>query len=307
MSTFNIINGLIYTFGWLFCVISGAYHSTLLPLIVTFFLVLQQLIFLCKKNRTLFTQDMFILLYGIFFGFLMELLFINAGWIHYATENFISNKLPPGWVFSLYFLFSLTYNHSLYYLNKYHIFPFIFGLIGGPLSYYAGSRLGAVFFSHQIVFLYLGICWGFYLTLMIVINRKLAKIVQKAYDKKALEQPLTVFFDVVCPICSKELIHLKKRKQTGKVLYFEVSSPEKFAEEMKMIDFQTVMKEIHGIEASGRVLKGIDVFFALYSRTNHQFLAVLLKAPLLQPLFKFTYRIWAKYRLKNRCKIKTTL
>ncbi len=263
-----------------------------------------QFLFLRWKNRPIYINDLAILCFGVVLGFIMEVTFLSMHLIQYHTTNIIYIVFPPAWIWCLYFLFSLTYNHSLKFLNRQCYYPFIFGFVGGPISYYAGSRLRAVTFTSTELIFILAIFWGCYISLMVCINAKLNNIVSYLLDRKHVEKSLTVYFDAVCPMCNRELKYLKTRVQTGNVIYFEVSSPEQFENEVKDIDFVEAMQEIHAKDADAKVYKGVDVFAELYARTDLQFLAVLLKAPMINSFAKLFYKFWAKYRLNNRCKIK---
>lgn len=301
MVTYRVLNGLLYTFGWFFCVLCGAYGDTFPPIPFTFTIVVGQLLFLRWRCKPIYINDLAILLYGVVLGFFMEVTFLSMQLIQYTTTNIVIALFPPAWVWCLYFLFSLTYNHSLNFLSRKWFYPFLFGFVGGPVSYYAGSRLGAVTFTSTESIFILAAFWGCYISLMVWINMKLNELVGHLLDDKHLQKPITVYFDAGCPICSKELKHLKSRKQTGKVVYFEVTSQEQFEKEVVGLGFIDVMKVIHGKDADGHVYQGVDVFSELYARTNLQFVAVLLKAPFIAPLAKFLYKIWAKRRFKSRC------
>ena len=74
-----------------------------------------------------------------------------------ATKIFIfaehaATLLPiPWWLVALWAAFSLTLLHSLRYLNRHLLLSAVLGAIFGPLSYWAGERLGAVSFGHDLV------------------------------------------------------------------------------------------------------------------------------------------------------------
>lgn len=300
MKKFNYVNAFIYTIGWIICVFGGSYGYKTLPIVITFFLVGGQLLYLRSQEEKVFIQDLILLFYAAFFGFLMEVTFLKMSFVSYATENRLSSMFPPGWLFCLYFLFALTFNHSLQFLNKRYIFPLIGGFVGGFLSYYAGFRIGAVWFLSKYSLIYISFFWAIYLTFIIFLNEKLRLITSKVYDAASLEKPLKVFFDMKCPICAKEVSQLKKRKQTGKVKYLSLDSEKDLLKYTDKFSYQSAMKKIHGIDFDGNILKGVDVFIQLYSRVDLQWLAVLLKAPGFNQVFTLGYLIWAKIRLLNR-------
>ena len=299
MRAFNALNGLIYSFGWVFCILCGASHLTLPPLIFTLIAVIAQLYFLYKQDQKVYYADLLVLLYGVSFGYFMEIALISNGIVTYATENRFFALFPPGWIWSLYFLFSLTFNHSLKFLHAYRVLPFLFGALGGPISYLVGQRLGAVTLSSDAALLFLGALWGVYLFVMYEFTSRINHSTEKLLSSENLNLPFTIFYDSICPICNKEIGHLKNRKLTGKIKFCDLVKNK----EIKEVDYFEAMKEIHALGPQGQVLKGIDAFSQLYARANLPFLAVLLQAPLVYPVAKFFYSYWAKYRLYNRCKI----
>ena len=84
------------------------------------------------------------------FYFFLEIFFIQTNLIYYTdlTENF-----PPIWIICLYPLFSLLLNHSLKFIKRNYLISFLFGFLGGPLSYIGGQALGAVNFSYPVYFI----------------------------------------------------------------------------------------------------------------------------------------------------------
>ena len=67
--------------------------------------------------------------------------------------------IAPVWILSMWLLFSITIKHSLSWLNSYKIGQVTLGLIGGPLAYIAGEKLGAVSLHDTSVF-FLAIGWA---------------------------------------------------------------------------------------------------------------------------------------------------
>ena len=62
------------------------------------------------------------------------------------------------------------------------------------------------------------------------------------------------------------------------------------------------MKKIHALDASGKILTGVDVLAALYARTNLTVISIVLQAPGFRILFKLLYAIWAKCRIRINLK-----
>ena len=55
--------------------------------------------------------------------------------------------MAPPWIAALWMGFATTLCHSLGWLRGRFIGSLLFGMIGGPLAYYAGMRLGALDFG----------------------------------------------------------------------------------------------------------------------------------------------------------------
>ena len=66
-----------------------------------------------------------------------------AGWIDYAGWSPL-DVLAPLWIAGLWVLFATTFGSSLAWLVGRPWLAFAFGAVGGPLSYLAAERLGAV-------------------------------------------------------------------------------------------------------------------------------------------------------------------
>lgn len=227
----------------------------------------------------------------------MEFVFLAIPLLKYNTVNHFYYLFAPSWIFCLYFLFGLTLNHALSFLNKKKWFAFFGGLFGGFLSYYAGYRLGAVNFDSLFFLIFISLSWGIFLTIVIGINRSLGKIVHKVFNPFYLEKTIEVYFDTKCLICFKEFQYLRKRKQTGKVVYIPFQSLEDLKIHTNKFSYQDAMKQIHAIDSNKKIIKGVEVFSELYSRTDLQWLALILMAPVMHSLCRLGYWFWAKYRL----------
>ncbi len=296
MILFNVINGFTYSIGWLICVFGLVYGYLWIPAILISIFVVGQLLTIRVLNRALFLQDFILLVYAGFFGLLLEIVFLGTHLFSYQASDLFVSFLPPISILFLYFLFSMTLNHAFSFLKGKIFWAFIVGAIGGGASYFAGFQMGAISFSSSWSLYLIALFWGILLSFLVFVNTRLREIVGRVFDKEHIATPLTVFFDGRCKVCSKECEILQKRKQIGSVIYLSIKSEEELKKETDKFSFQEAMSQIHAIDANGTVLKGIPVFSELYSRVDLQWIAVLLKAPLLHQMFKGAYFIWTKCR-----------
>jgi hypothetical protein len=101
-----------------------------------------------------------LLLVAMALGLGFDSLLLATGWIVYPNGLFAPG-LAPYWIVALWALFATTLNVSLRWLRGRDVLAVVFGAIGGPLSYLAGARLGAMTFVDTApALLALAIGWG---------------------------------------------------------------------------------------------------------------------------------------------------
>ena len=76
-------------------------------------------------------------------GALFENALVRTGWVRYGAEG-VSAAFAPLWIVAMWPLFATTLNVSLRKMRAHPLIAALLGLIGGPLAYYAGARLGAL-------------------------------------------------------------------------------------------------------------------------------------------------------------------
>jgi hypothetical protein len=93
------------------------------------------------------------------------------------SEIFIfpDHAFVPLWLALLWLGFSTTLVRSLKFLNRHLLLAALFGAIGGPSSYFAGYRFGAVEFGYELIptLLLLAAIWACLLPLFFTLARQL--------------------------------------------------------------------------------------------------------------------------------------
>ncbi len=285
---FSLVNGALYTLGWILIVYWGGRDSNWIPLTIFCVLYGTQLFLFSRYEKKSLPISPILSIYALFFGFVQEMVLTHAHLLHYPHQGFF----PPLWLLSLYPLFALNLNCSLLFINNNLFLSFFLGGGGALLSYFCGEKFGSVSllspFSYGAIF----VSWGLYLSFIVWVNRHLKSLWLRYTDPTRLETPLRVFFDEKCPVCAAEMRNLKKRRQTGKILYDSIRS------EQCVVKYEEAIKKIHAMDANGNLFTGIDALSEIYARSHLLSLAILLQAPLLRPLFHVAYTIWAKLRQK---------
>lgn len=102
-------------------------------------------------------------------GFVWETLMMGLQIVDYGQ----SSTLAPYWIVAMWVLFATTLNVGMRWLQKNPWRPVIFGALGGPLSFMAGERIGAVTFPNAFLsLLVIGIGWAVLLPLMVRVAQR---------------------------------------------------------------------------------------------------------------------------------------
>jgi len=109
---------------------------------------------------------------------------------------------------------------------------------------------------------------------------------------------LTIFFDGGCPLCKREVDFLRSKNQKGYLNFIDINCYD-FSLDLKYgITYKQAMDRIHALKSDGSVIKDIKVFQEAYSLIGLGWIYAPTKLPVLDKVFEFIYRLWAKYRLK---------
>ncbi len=95
-------------------------------------------------------------------GFAIDTLLLRAGALRFGEATW-----PPAWMTGLWLAFATLPRASLSFLAGRTLLAGVLGAVGGPLSYAAGARLGAVTLGPPSALWLVALAWGFMLPLMI--------------------------------------------------------------------------------------------------------------------------------------------
>ncbi|TVQ30499.1 MAG: DUF393 domain-containing protein [Phycisphaeraceae bacterium] len=118
------------------------------------------------------------------------------------------------------------------------------------------------------------------------------------------DRHFTVFIDGDCPLCRREAGLLRRMDRgRGRLILENFNDPD-FDLEALGVDHETLMAEIHGQTADGRVVVGMEVFRRAYAAVGWGWLTAPTGWPVLRPIFDAMYRFFARNRLRltgRRC------
>lgn len=105
---------------------------------------------------------------------------------------------------------------------------------------------------------------------------------------------LTIFYDSHCPLCSKEMRHLKNYDAYNRI-QLEDLHQQNFDLKFPHIDHDKAMHILHG-ECSGEVLTGLEVTHKAWSLVGKGHWVCFLKWPVVNCLANKGYLLFAKHR-----------
>ncbi|MBX7222509.1 MAG: DUF2878 domain-containing protein [Blastocatellia bacterium] len=161
----KIFNFVVLQVGWFACVLGVAKGYTWLgPLFVLLFLV-GHLAWVSTHWRR---EMLFILAVGGL-GAVADSLQKMYGVLTYLDDFLRLDWLAPMWIISLWVLFATSFGTSLKWMQGRYVIGALFGFIGGPMSYLAGVKCGALSFKYDPTFsmLVLGLVWGSLMPLLL--------------------------------------------------------------------------------------------------------------------------------------------
>lgn len=100
-------------------------------------------------------------------------LLLASGWLSYPSGTLVPG-LAPYWLIAMWLSFATTLNVALRWLQSRLVLASAIGGLLGPVSYYFGSRLGAVVFTNPTGALTaLAVGWAILLPLLLMLAKRL--------------------------------------------------------------------------------------------------------------------------------------
>ena len=114
-------------------------------------------------------------------GAVFDSVLVAAGWVRYSS-GMLFELAAPYWIVSMWMLFATTLNVSMRWMRQKEWLAALFGLIGGPITYFAGQKLGGIVLVDQFAALTaLGIGWA----VMMPVLLRLSEIFDGFADRPA--------------------------------------------------------------------------------------------------------------------------
>ena len=134
----TLINFIAFQAGWFSCVLSAAYGSPWMGLVVVCVIVVSHLMSADEP-----VHEMQLVALAVALGLIFDSLLVSSGWVRYPS-GMVLPGIAPYWILAMWALFSITLNLSMGWLKSNRLLASFMGAVFGPLSYLAGQRLGAI-------------------------------------------------------------------------------------------------------------------------------------------------------------------
>lgn len=107
--------------------------------------------------------------------------------------------------------------------------------------------------------------------------------------------PLILYFDGLCPLCSREVSHYRKRATPGSVEFVDITDPE-FNPLAHGLDPVRIHKVMH-VKQGDQVRTGLDAFLAIWDTIpGHRWMARVARWPGVHALLTVGYHLFARIR-----------
>jgi predicted DCC family thiol-disulfide oxidoreductase YuxK len=107
---------------------------------------------------------------------------------------------------------------------------------------------------------------------------------------------LSVFFDGLCPLCSREIEHYRKLKGSSSIQWVDITRPE-FDAVKEGLDPKLVHKFFHVKTQDGEIVAGVDAFIEIWKRLpSLKAWVELSRLPGVKSVMKAGYAVFAQVR-----------
>jgi predicted DCC family thiol-disulfide oxidoreductase YuxK len=121
-------------------------------------------------------------------------------------------------------------------------------------------------------------------------------MVQNSFRSETPETKVTVYYDGLCPLCSREIDHYRKQNGCENLIFMDITSPS-FKAESEGLDPFAIHRVMHIKTGAGELRTGVDAFIAIWDvLPNYHWLANLAKRPTLRPIMDIGYQGFAWIR-----------
>jgi apolipoprotein D and lipocalin family protein len=152
---FTFYNMVAYQVAWFACVLSAAFGMPWIGAASALVVVAGHLTLIDRR-----AAELKLIGAAVIVGLVVDTALLRSGELRFVSSAW-PEGFAPYWMLSLWAAFATTLNHSLRWVMRRPWVATLLGVIGGPLAYLAGAKLGALHLaSLQTALPLIGVGWG---------------------------------------------------------------------------------------------------------------------------------------------------
>lgn len=165
----KVVNFVLYQVGWFCCVLGAAWNVPWIGTVLASTLVVVH--FCLAYHRS---SQFILVLAAAAIGLIVDTSLLWCGAFRFPS-GMVVTWLPPPWMSVLWMQFATTLHYSLGWLTRSLRGSTVLGLIGAPLAFFGGEKLGAIEFlpPRGWHYLYLAIMWAVAIPTLAAVARHL--------------------------------------------------------------------------------------------------------------------------------------
>lgn len=165
----RLINVALYQLGWFSCVLGAAWGTPIRGALLALLLLALHLLLASDRGA-----ELRLLLWVCLLGVAIDSAQQALGFFRFTPHPAWPLWLPL-WVFVIWAQFATLFRYALCWLCGRYLLAAVFGLLGGPLAYGAGVRLGAAQFGDSLTasLLSLALVWALLTPLLLWLSTRI--------------------------------------------------------------------------------------------------------------------------------------
>ena len=162
----NLLNFAFFQIGWFLTAYCAIYD---LNLISSIFIITLSAFYIKRSSKPKVKIKLFV--FAAILGFLVDSILIQLNSFSMAQ---VDSRVSPLFMILLWVNFIATFDYSLKWIHNYKKIAVVFALIGAPLTYYMGAKIGVIVLNQSLFYsmFWIAIAWGISIL-----------ILMKAYNK----------------------------------------------------------------------------------------------------------------------------
>lgn len=163
-----VANAIIFNLLWAITIVGAANFMPWLGVAAAAAMLAGHLWIMTDSHR-----ELRLVLLATAIGFGADSVFAATGVLQYSS-GLMASWLAPVWILSLWVAFATTLNVSFRWLQSRPGLAMVLGAASGPMSYYAGSRMGAVVMPDPaLALISLSVAWAILMPVLLVLASRI--------------------------------------------------------------------------------------------------------------------------------------